>query len=184
MFDTIRNAFKIPELRKKILFTLAMLLVFRFGTHIPVPGVVKDGFEQMLSNVGGLFNMLDVLSGGALKNSTIFAMSITPYINSSIIMQLLTVAIPALERLQKEGEEGRKKIQQYMRLGTIILAFFQASIMYISMGNEGALLNTGFVSYLMVVLSLTAGTAFLMWLGELITEKVLVMVFHLSSSVV
>lgn len=171
MFETIRNAFKIAELRKKILFTIAMLLVFRFGSHIPVPGVLKDGFEQMLNNVGGLFNMLDVISGGSLKNSTIFAMSISPYINSSIIMQLLTVAIPALERLQKEGEEGRKKIQQYMRYGTVILAFFQASIMYISMSNTNSLISTGFVPYLLVVLSLTAGTAFLMWLGELMTEK-------------
>lgn len=172
LLETLRNAFKIVDLRKKLLFTLGMLIVFRFGSMIPVPGIIASAFAEKINTMGGLFGMMDMISGGSLKMATIFAMSITPYINSSIIIQLLTVAIPSLERLQKEGEEGRKKIQQFVRIGTVILGFFQASIMYISMKNLDTLkVAPGFISYIMVVLSFTAGTAFLMWLGEQITEK-------------
>jgi len=173
MLETLRNAFKIADLRRKLLFTIFMLLVFRFGSHIPIPGINAEEFQKAFNNLGSLFGMVDIISGGSLKAATIFAMSITPYINSSIIMQLLTVAIPRLERLQKEGEEGRKKIQQYVRYGTVILGFFQASVMFISMKNMNSLTNAnpGFIEYLTIALSLTAGTAFLMWLGEQITEK-------------
>ena len=173
MLETLRNAFKIADLRRKLLFTIFMLLVFRFGSHIPVPGIDSKVFEEAFNNLGSLFGMVDIISGGSLKAATIFAMSITPYINSSIIMQLLTVAIPRLERLQKEGEEGRKKIQQYVRYGTVILGFFQASVMFISLKNMGSLINKnpGWIEYLTIAFALTAGTAFLMWLGEQITEK-------------
>lgn len=173
MFETLRNAFKISDLRRKLLFTIFMLLIFRFGAHIPVPGINSAVFQEVIESLGSLGGMIDIIGGGALKTATIFAMSITPYINSSIIMTLLTVAIPRLERLQKEGEEGRKIIQQYVRYGTVILGFFQASVMYISMKNTGALTtgSDGFMGYLVIALSLTAGTAFLMWLGEQITEK-------------
>ena len=127
MFKTMVNAWKTPDIRKKILYTLLLLVVFRFGSVIPVPGLDKGALQALASDANSLFGLFDTLSGGAFSNATIFAMSITPYINSSIIMNLLTVAIPALERLSKEGEEGRKKIAQYTRYGTVILAFIQAS---------------------------------------------------------
>ncbi|MEI6132002.1 MAG: preprotein translocase subunit SecY [Bacillota bacterium] len=171
MLETLRNAFKIADLRKKLIFTIFMLLVFRFGSHIPVPGVDEKVFQEAFGKLGALGGLMDIISGGSLKAATIFAMSITPYINSSIIMQLLTVAIPRLERLQKEGEEGRKKIQQYVRYGTVVLGFFQASVMFISLSNMNSLKDKSFFSYLTIALALTAGTAFLMWLGEQITEK-------------
>ena len=127
MFKVFANAWKIPDIRKKLLFTLMLLVVFRFGTFIPVPFVSADQLKQLIGDGNSLFSMLDIFSGGAFSNATIFAMSITPYVNSSIIMQLLTVAIPALERLSKEGEEGRKKIAQWTRYLTIVLAFIQAT---------------------------------------------------------
>ena len=171
MFETLKNAWKIEDLRKKILFTLVMLLVYRIGTFIPVPGVDSSYIKAIIEQ-GGLLGFFDIISGGAFGNFTIFAMSITPYINSSIIMQLLTVAIPKLERLAKEGEEGRKKIAQYTRYFTVILAFVQAfGITYGLARNAGALLQNNIWTYLVVSLTLTAGTAFLMWLGEQITEK-------------
>jgi len=169
VFQTLRNAWKIPDLRHKILFTLMMIAVFRLGTFIPVPGLDPNAFAQLLGENGdNLFSLMDAFSGGAFSNATIFAMSITPYINSSIILQLLTVAIPALERMSKEGEEGRKKLAQWTRYGTVILAFIQATGLYFSL--RGALTNTGFLPYITIVASFTAGTAFLMWLGEKITE--------------
>ncbi len=171
MFETLRNAWKIPDLRKKILFTIAMLIVYRIGAHIPNPGLDAQAFTDLLNSAGSLGGFLDIVSGGAFKLATIFAMSITPYINSSIIMQLLTVAIPALERLQKEGEEGRKIIQQYVRYGTVVLGFVQAVALYITMQAQGAVNDGGTVwSFLTITLTFTAGTAFLMWLGEQITE--------------
>ena len=171
MLETLRNAWKIPDLRKKILFTIAMLLVFRIGAHIPNPGLDPQKFSELLESAGSLGGFLDIISGGSFKLATVFAMSITPYINSSIIMQLLTVAIPALERLQKEGEEGRKIIQQYVRYGAVILGLVQAIALYITMQAQGAVFDGGSVwSFLTIVLTFTAGTAFLMWLGEQITE--------------
>lgn len=169
MFETLRNAWKIPDLRKKLFFTVAMLIVFRLGAHIPVPGLLAEQFARLLESAGQLGGFFDIVTGGAFSNATIFAMGITPYINSSIIMQLLTVAIPALERLQKEGEEGRKVIQQYVRYGAVLLGFVQATGLYFSV--RGAVADGGSVwSYLTIVLTFTAGTAFIMWLGEQITE--------------
>ena len=172
MFQVLRNAWKIPELRKKMLYTLLLLVVFRFGSFIPVPWldttVLKDLVESSSNTIFGIMN---TFSGGAFENATIFAMSITPYINSSIIIQLLTVAIPALERLSKEGEEGRKKIQNIVRYVTIALAFIQAAGLYIGLNNSHAVTNPNFLTFVTITLSFTAGTAFLMWLGEEITEK-------------
>jgi preprotein translocase subunit SecY len=169
MFDSLRNAWKIADLRKRLLFTIVMLIIYRIGSHIPVPGLDPKEFEELLNRAGSLGGFFDIITGGAFKLATIFAMSITPYINASIIMQLLTVAIPALERLQKEGEEGRKKIQQWVRYGTVILAFIQATGLYISM--RSAVVDGGSVlSFITVTFSFTAGTAFLMWLGEQINE--------------
>ncbi len=167
MFRILKDAWKIPDLRKKILYTIMLLVVFRFGAHIPVPFVNKDLLESIFGgNNSSLFGLANIVSGRALQNATIFAMSITPYINSSIIMQLLTVAIPALERLSKEGEEGRKKIGQWTRYVTIILAFVQATGLWMTVAAEKNALT-----FFVVVLSFTAGTAFLMWLGEQINEK-------------
>jgi len=171
MLETLRNAWKIPDLRKKILFTVAMLIVYRIGSFIPNPGLDAQKFSDLLKSAGSLGGFLDIVSGGAFKLATIFAMSITPYINSSIIMQLLTVAIPALERLQKEGEEGRKIIQQYVRYGAVVLGLVQAIALYITMQAQGGIIDGGSIwSFLTITLTFTAGTAFLMWLGEQITE--------------
>ncbi len=171
MWETIKNAWKIEDLRKKMIFTLAMLLVYRIGSFVPVPGIDVSLFQQVIDK-GGLLGFFNIISGGAFAKFTIFAMSITPYINSSIIMQLLTAAIPKLERLSKEGEEGRKKIAQYTRYFTVILAFVQAfGITYGLARTSGALLQNNFWSYMVISLTLTAGTAFLMWMGEQITEK-------------
>ncbi|MGI6225182.1 MAG: preprotein translocase subunit SecY [Peptococcales bacterium] len=168
MLQALRSALKIGDLRQKIIFTLMMFLVFRIGAHIPVPGINLDVIAELIAK-GQLLGFFDVISGGAFKNFSIFAMSITPYINASIIMQLLTVVVPYLERLAKEGAEGRKKIVEYTRYLTVILGFIQA--IGISFGLRSALLDTSFFSILLIALTLTAGTAFLMWLGEMITEK-------------
>lgn len=167
MLETIRNAWKIPDLRRKMFITLFMLLIFRLGSHVPVPGMSAERLSQ-LAGSGTIFGFFDIVSGGAFSQATIFAMSITPYINSSIIMQLLTVAIPKLEQLAKEGEEGRKIIARYTRYGTVILAFLQATGLYF--GLKSAVSSPGIFSFLTITLSFTAGTAFLMWLGEQITE--------------
>lgn len=172
MFDTLRNAWKIPDLRKKILFTIAMLIVHRLGSFVPNPGLDTSVFAGILESTGSLGGFLNILSGGAFQQATVFALGIQPYVNSSIIMQLLTVAIPALERLQKEGEEGRKKIQQYVRYGTVILGLVQAIALYITAQARGGVIDGGSVwSFLTITLSFSAGTAFIMWLGEQITEN-------------
>ncbi len=168
MLSALSNIVKITELRQKVFFTLAMFLVFRLGTHIPVPGVNAAVIEQMFTS-GNLFGLLDLFAGGALSKFSVFAMSITPYINASIIMQLLTVVVPKFEQWAKEGEEGRKKITQVTRYGTILLGFIQALGM--AFGLKAAIINPGIGSILLIALTLTAGTAFLMWLGEQITEK-------------
>ncbi|MBP2028036.1 preprotein translocase subunit SecY [Acetoanaerobium pronyense] len=170
MFKTIQNAFKIPDLRKKIIFTSLMLVVFRIGTAIPVPGINVDIIKQMVEQQAGILSFYDIVAGGAFSNFTIFALSITPYITSSIVIQLLTVGIPALEDMQKSGEEGRKKILQYTRYLTVILALVQATAISIGFFNQ-ALVSRSPLNMISVVLTLTAGTAFLMWLGEQITEK-------------
>ncbi|ABR50530.1 preprotein translocase, SecY subunit [Alkaliphilus metalliredigens QYMF] len=169
MITTLRNAWKIPDLRGKILYTMMMLVIFRLGSVIPVPGIDIEVVRNIVGNAQ-LFSLLDLFSGGAFGNMTIFALSITPYITASIIMQLLTIAIPALEELSKEGEEGRKKIAQYQRYGTVVLALIQATGISIGLFRQ-ALIQTDAFSIIVVILTLTAGTAFLMWLGEQITEK-------------
>jgi len=168
VLSALSNVLKITELRQKIVFTLAMFLVFRAGTHIPVPGVNAAVIEQLFTS-GNLFGLMDLISGGALSKFSVFAMSITPYINASIIMQLLTVVVPKLEQWSKEGEEGRKKITQIIRYGTVLLGFIQAIGM--AFGLRSAIINPGIGSILLIALTLTAGTTFLMWLGEQITDK-------------
>ena len=168
MFSALTNIYKIPELRRKICFTLIMFAVFRMGTHIPVPGVNPAVIEQLFNN-GNLFGLLDLFSGGALSKFSIFAMSITPYINAAIIMQLLTVVVPTLEQWSKEGQEGHKKTTKVTRYLTVALAFFQAIGM--SIGLKAAILNPGIVSILIISVTLTAGTVFLMWIGEQITAE-------------
>jgi len=168
MLETFRNAWRIPDLRKKLIYTMLMLVVFRAGSHIPVPGIDTAQIKAIIDK-GALFGFFDFVSGGALKNFSIFAMSITPYINASIIMNLLTIVIPKLEELSKEGEAGRKIIAQYTRYGAVALALIQGVGM--SAGFRSAVVDTGFAPVAVIVISLTAGTAFLMWLGEQITEK-------------
>ena len=171
MLSTLKNAWKIPELRKKIIFTLLMLLVFRLGSSIPVPGISREVIGEMFnSQAGGLLDFINLMAGGAFKNFTIFALNIYPYITASIILQLLTIAIPSLEALSKEGEEGRKKIAQYTKYATIVLAVVQAAGISIGFFRQ-ALINDNPLSIAVVIVVLTAGTAFLMWLGEQITEK-------------
>ncbi len=168
MLATFRNAFRIADLRKRLFFTLYMFLIFRIGAHVPVPGINRGYIENLLSQ-GVLFGLLDTVSGGAFKTFSVFAMSVTPYITSSIIVQLLTIVIPKWEAMQKEGAEGQKKLQQYMRYGTVVLGLIQAFGM--SYGIRSAIINPTLWSITLIALTLTAGTAFLMWLGELITEN-------------
>lgn len=170
MIETLRSAWKIKELRFRITFTLLMLVVFRLGSHVPVPGVDPSLIADLFQGEGNLFGLFNVFAGGALENFTIFAMGIMPYINASIIMQLLTVVIPKFEELAKEGQEGQKKLQQIVRYGTIVLALIQASGMTVGIFRT-AVLEPGLVTYATIIITLTAGTAFLMWLGELITDK-------------
>ena len=168
MLSALGNIFKIPELRQKIVFTLIMFAIFRMGTHIPVPGVDPTAIEQLFAN-GNLFGLLDLFSGGAFSKFSIFAMSITPYINAAIIIQLLNVVIPTLEQWSKEGAEGHKKTTQVTRYLTVVLAFLQAIGM--SIGLKAAILNPNPVNILIIAITLTAGTVFLMWLGEQITAQ-------------
>lgn len=168
MLQTLRSAMRVSDLRRRVLFTLWMFLIFRVGTHIPVPGIDSTKIEQLFQS-GSLLGLLDIFSGGAFKAFSVFAMSITPYINSSIIVSLLTVVIPAWEKLQKEGVDGRKKLTQYTRYGTVLLAVIQAFGM--SWGLKSAIISPTVWSVSLIALTLTAGTAFLMWMGELITER-------------
>ncbi len=175
MFQTLKNAWHMPELRKKILYTLFILLIFRFGSCIPVPFIdttlLAQYFEQ--ASVGGsMLGYLDMFTGGGLSQATIFAMSITPYINASIILQLLTVAIPALERMVKDGgEEGRKKIASWTRYLAVILGLLQGFSYYALLRSQGILSNTGALAGAAIILTFTAGTALIMWLGEHITQN-------------
>ena len=168
MLAALANIFRIAELRQKVIFTLAMFIVFRAGTHIPVPGVNASVIEQLLRS-GNLFGLLDMFSGGALSKFSIFAMSITPYINASIILQLLKVVVPTLEQWSKEGEEGFKKTTKLTRMLTVALAFIQACGM--AYGLRMAINNPGILSVLLIAITLTAGTVFLMWIGEQITAR-------------
>ena len=176
MIGGVQNIGRVPELQRRILFTFAMLAVYRVGSHIVTPGinpeVVKQTFDRMSGTIFSLFN---VFSGGALEQLSIFALGIMPYISASIIMQLLTAVIPQLEALQKEGEQGRKKITQYTRYGTIVLSLFQSFLISSALEagsfGAGAVLNPGLSFKLMCMITLTSGTAFIMWLGEQITER-------------
>jgi len=176
MIGGVQNIARITELRQRILFTFAMLAVYRLGAFIATPGintgVIKSFFEQMAGTMFGLFSMF---SGGALEQLSIFSLGIMPYISASIIFQLLTVVIPQLDALKKEGEQGRKKINQYTRYATIGLAMFQGFLISVALENgsfgEGAVINPGWGFRLMCVVTLTTGTAFIMWLGEQITER-------------
>jgi len=168
VLQALGNIFQIPELRQKIVFTLIMFAVFRMGTHIPVPGVDPTAIEQLFAQ-GTLFGLLDLFSGGAFSKFSVFAMSITPYINAAIIIQLLNVVVPTLEQWSKEGAEGQKKTTKVTRYLTVALAFFQAIGM--SIGLKTAILNPNPVNILIIAITLTAGTVFLMWLGEQITAN-------------
>ena len=171
MLKTLRSAFKIKDIRTKIFFTFMALIVVRLGSQLPVPGINRGYFEQWLG-LQTAFGFFDTLTGGSFTRMSIFALNISPYITSSIIMQLLTIAIPKLEEMQKEGEDGRKKIQDYTRYLTIILAIVESIAFAIGFGNSG-LLDGGltFSNVIVITATFTAGTAFLMWLGERITEK-------------
>lgn len=170
MLRTVAKAWNIPDLRKKIIFTLCMLIIFRIGAQIPVPGMDRDVLAQTFDSDTGLFALFNLFSGGAFSNFTIFALSITPYITASIILQLLTIAVPSLERLAREGTEGRKKIAAYTRYLTVGLAVVQAIGVTIGLFRQ-ALISTDVFSVIVIVMVLTAGTAFLMWLGEMINER-------------
>lgn len=170
MLGTLRNAWKIPDLKKRLLYTVMMMIIFRLGAAVPVPGIDKVKLASLFTGEDGLLGFFNLMSGGAFKNFTIFALGISPYITASIIMNLLQIAIPQLEALAKEGEEGRKKIARFTRYGTVILALIQS--FGISVGLfRNAFLHPGTASTAIAVLTLTAGTAFLMYLGEKINEN-------------
>ncbi|MFI3236759.1 MAG: preprotein translocase subunit SecY [Lachnospiraceae bacterium] len=172
MFTTLKNAFKIIELRHKILFTLAMLVVIRLGSQLPVPGANSDYFASWFATgAGDAFNLFNAFTGGSFASFSILALSITPYITSSIIIQLLTIAIPKLEEMQKDGEDGRKKLAAITRYVTVGLALIQSSAMAIGFGSQGLLETYNALSIITVIAALTAGSSFLMWIGERITEN-------------
>jgi len=174
LLDTIANMFRIPDLRKRIFFTLGLLAVYRFGGHIPTPGIDANRLAEFFQqNSGSLFGFIDLFSGGMFRRLTVFALGIMPYITASIILQLLQVVVPTLEKLQKEGELGRRKITQWTRYLTIILAVVQSFGIALTLEKSGGgfVLNPGIGFLLMTVLTLTAGTTFIMWLGEQITER-------------
>ena len=190
MFKTIRNAFKVKELRTKILYTFMMLVVIRFGSQLPIPGIetsfFANWFAKQTTDVFGFFN---AMTGGSFSSMSIFALSITPYITSSIIIQLLTIAISKLEELQKDGEDGRKKIQEYTRYTTVGLALIESSAMAIGFGRQGLLIDYNAWNIIIAIVTMTTGSALLMWIGEQITEKgvgngiSIVLLFNILSSV-
>ena len=172
MLKTFRDALRVPEIRKKLWYTFLMLIVIRFGSQLPTPGVNPDYIKEFFAyQTGDAFNFFNAFTGGSFEQMSIFALSISPYITSSIIVQLLTIAIPKLEEMQKDGEDGRKKINKITRFVTVALAIIQATAMAVGFGRQGLLVDYNFVNVVIVVLTLTAGSAFLMWAGERITEK-------------
>ncbi|MCI8578911.1 MAG: preprotein translocase subunit SecY [Lachnospiraceae bacterium] len=189
MLKTLRNAWKIAEIRKKLIFTFLMLVVIRFGSELPIPGVntsyFADFFARQSTDAFGFFN---AMTGGSFTSMSVFALSITPYITSSIIMQLLTIAIPKLEEMQREGEDGRKKIAEYTRYLTVGLALVESIAMSIGFGGQGLLIDYNAWSVIVAVATMTAGSAFLMWIGERITENgigngiSIVLLFNIISS--
>ena len=189
MLKTLRNAFKIKDIRKKLLYTFAMLVVIRIGSQLPIPGVetafFKDFFAQQNNDALGFFN---AMTGSSFTNMSVFALSITPYITSSIIMQLLTIAIPKLEEMQRDGEDGRKKIAEYTRYVTVALALIESIAMAVGFGGQGLLSEFNAISVIIAVVTMTAGSALLMWIGERITENgvgngiSIVLLFNIISS--
>jgi len=169
LLETIRNLFKIPDLKKRLLFTLGMLVVVRLGSHLPLPGVNKEALTNLFAQ-GGILGFFDLFAGGALSRFSVFALGIMPYINASIIMQLLTAVIPTLEQWAKEGEDGRDKITKITRYFTVFLAIVQAFGISVWLQNMGVLMISGFSFRFLLLITLTAGTCFLMWLGEQITD--------------
>ncbi len=172
MLTTLKNAFRIREIRNKLLFTFLMLVIIRLGSQLPVPGVDRHFFAEWFSQqMGDSFSFFNAFTGGSFENMSLFALSITPYITSSIIMQLLTIAIPKLEEMHKDGEEGRKKIVSITRYVTVALALIESTAMAIGFGRQGLMEEFNALNVITVVAALTAGSAFLMWVGERITEK-------------
>ena len=172
MFKTVRRAFQIEDIRKKIFYTFMMLVVVRLGSQLPTPGVNPDYIKNFFAqNTGDAFNFFNAFTGGSFEQKSVFAMSITPYITSSIIIQLLTIAIPKLEEMQREDEDGRKKIASFTRYLTVALALMESTAMAIGFGRQGLLQEYNFVNAAIVVLTLTGGSALLMWIGERITEN-------------
>ena len=172
MFKTLVNAFKIEDIRKKLMYTFLMLIIIRVGSQLPVPGVNRDYFSAWFAaQNNGAFNFFDAFTGGSFSSMSLFALGVNPYITSSIIVQLLTIAIPALEEMQKDGEDGKEKIQKITRYLTIVLALIEAVAMTIGFGNKGLLQEVSFINGLGVVAALVAGSCFIMWIGERITEK-------------
>ena len=170
MLSTLRNAWKVPDLRMKILWTVFLVVIFRMGSHIPVPGIDTIQLNKMM-NSEGLLGFYNLISGGSLARFSIFALGVVPYINASIIMQLLTIAIPQLEQLSKEGEDGRKKIQNITRYASIFIGIVMAVGTYLLMYKSNALKETNLMSILLIIVSLVVGSTFLMWLGDQITVK-------------
>lgn len=172
MLQTIRKAFQIEDIRKRLFYTFVMIIVVRLGSELPTPGVDPTYIQNFFANqTGDAFNFFDAFTGGSFTRMSVFALSITPYITSSIIMQLLTIAIPKLEEMQKEGEDGRKKIASITRYVTVVLALVESTAMAVGFGRQGLLVEYNFVNAAIVVCTLTAGSAFLMWIGERITER-------------
>ena len=172
MLESVKNAFKLKEIRQKLLYTLAMIVVIRIGSQLPAPGIDRTYFSNWFAaQTGDAFSFVDAFTGGSFLNMSILALNITPYITSSIIIQLLTIAIPKLEEMQKEGEEGRKLLISITRYVTVALALMEAAAMAIGFGRQGLLEDYNAINIIMVICTLTAGSAFLMWIGEQITEK-------------
>lgn len=172
MFKTIKNAFKTPDVRKRLIYTLILIVVFRFGCYITVPGVDSIALNDAMGNTSGIAGLIDIISGGAFSRFSVFAMSITPYITASIVIQLLAMIIPALEKLTKEGGEvGRQKINKYTKILTIILSLVEAIGLYLSYKSAGIFVDNSLLTAALVVTGLVSGTSILMWLGEQITAK-------------
>ena len=172
MFQTIKNAIKTPDVRRKLLYTLLLIVIFRLGCYITVPGVNSIALAEALGAGNGLTGLIDLISGGAFSRFSIFAMSISPYITASIVIQLLAMVIPALERLSKEeGEAGREKLNKYTKMLTVVLALIESLGIYLSYKNSGVFVDGSFMTGALIVLSLVGGTSLLMWLGDQITNK-------------
>ena len=172
MFKTIKNALKTPDVRKRLLYTLLLIVVFRLGCYITVPGINSIALNEAMGSNNGIAGLIDMISGGAFSRFSVFAMSISPYITASIVIQLLAMIIPSLEKLTKEGgEEGRKKINKYTKILTVVLALVESIGIYLSYKSAGIFVDNTFLTGALVVTGLVAGTSLLMWLGEQITSK-------------